>query len=202
MRRASTRHGYYGTPTYESWTAMLARCRYERHPHFKHYGGRGIEVCERWLKFENFLADMGERPEGLTLDRIRHNDGYEPGNCRWATETEQHRNTRTNRYVTHEGRTMCASAWAEELGVGRHVIYTWLSKGLGVAEIKDGITTGEIGKRKIPKLTIEQAITIRARHKSGENRRALAAEFDVSLHVVKDILRGRSYRVQRFGGSL
>lgn len=77
-------------PTYYSWLAMRARCRNPKHPHFRNYGGRGIQICERWGKYQNFLADMGERPSGTTLDRFPNNDGhYEPGNCRWATWAQQ-----------------------------------------------------------------------------------------------------------------
>ena len=73
---------------------MKTRCNNPKHRRYSDYGGRGIKVCERWMDFNNFLADMGERPEGLTLDRIDPNGNYEPGNCRWATDSVQQTNKR------------------------------------------------------------------------------------------------------------
>jgi hypothetical protein len=82
------------SPTYISWYSMRTRCGNQNARNFKHYGGRGILVCDRWMKFENFLADMGERPEGKTLDRIDVNGNYEPNNCKWSTHSEQIKNQR------------------------------------------------------------------------------------------------------------
>src|SRR5439155_5458667 len=89
-------HGHgidsHKSPEYRSWTSMLARCRNPRSTGYKYYGGRGITVCTRWLRFENFLADMGPRPRPsrrYTLDRIGCDGNYEPGNCRWATWRQQ-----------------------------------------------------------------------------------------------------------------
>lgn len=89
-------HGRVGTPTYKSWDAAKQRCFNRNDDHYPAYGGRGITMCERWRSsFLNFLADMGERPEGTTLDRYPDNDGnYEPGNCRWATMKQQSNNRR------------------------------------------------------------------------------------------------------------
>jgi hypothetical protein len=83
-----TKHGMHGSKTYEIWSAMVARCSRSGYVGWHRYGGRGITVCERWKKFENFYADMGERPQGKQLDRIDNNKGYFRDNCRWVTHKE------------------------------------------------------------------------------------------------------------------
>lgn len=93
-----TYHGHtrkrWRSPTYNSWRAMIYRCTYERHPRYADYGGRGIQVCDEWRKFARFLADVGERPDGMTLDRIDVNGDYEPGNVTWSNVYTQRWNRR------------------------------------------------------------------------------------------------------------
>lgn len=102
------------SPTYKAWSNMVQRCCNRRCPSWARYGKRGISVCDRWLVFSAFLADMGEKPVGLTLERVNNALGYVPGNCVWATVSAQSRNRRTTRLVTIEGRTQCLKDWAKE----------------------------------------------------------------------------------------
>lgn len=128
VREHNTTHGYAYTKTYESWRSMLSRCENPRAGNYHQYGAKGITVCERWHTFEPFLADMGERPEGQTLDRIDGTGNYEPGNCRWATPKQQRRNQRDVRLLTFESETLPIPDWAERLGVRPEVIYRRLDR--------------------------------------------------------------------------
>lgn len=108
-----------GTKTYFAWRSARARCSNPKDASFKHYGGRGVRVCDEWLNdYDAFVRDMGEAPDGMTLDRIDVNGDYSPENCRWATNAEQASNKRSNRMITHDGETLTLSQWARKLGVG------------------------------------------------------------------------------------
>lgn len=115
------RHGHARTgkltPTYYSWAGMLARCENPDHVAFMRYGGRGIRVCAQWHDFEQFLADMGDKPRGTSLDRIDTDGDYTPANCRWASSRTQARNTSLNHRLTYQGETLCVAEWAERLGM-------------------------------------------------------------------------------------
>lgn len=105
------------TKTYRAWAAMRSRCSNARSKCYRHYGGRGIKVCDRWLNsFENFLEDMGEQPQGRSLDRIDNEKGYSKDNCRWATWHEQARNKRSNKLFTINGVTKSMVEWVEAYG--------------------------------------------------------------------------------------
>lgn len=109
---------------------MIARCCNPKSQVYENYGGRGITVCERWLEsFENFFADMGVCPTGLSIDRIDNDGPYSPENCRWATDKEQGRNKRTCRFLEMNGERLPLSEWAERLGIPENTIRNRLRRG-------------------------------------------------------------------------
>lgn len=112
---------------------MKNRCLNKNYPKYNHYGGKGVVVCERWLNsFEDFLNDMGERPVGMTLDRINNDGNYEPDNCRWATNIQQLNNTSKNKYIMYKDQTLTLSEWSRVLGLNYELIKSRLLNGWSI----------------------------------------------------------------------
>lgn len=133
-RKKESAHGMTNTPEYRSWTAMRCRCLSEHHEASHRYKGRGITICDRWSEFLPFFEDMGNRPEGTTLDRIDNDKGYFKENCRWATMKEQQNNRRGLKLITFKGQTMTIQNWGNTIGMSPNNIASRLRKGWSVED--------------------------------------------------------------------
>jgi hypothetical protein len=128
-------HHMSRSPEFRVWWAMRQRCTNANNVGFPDYGGRGITVCERWISFEAFLADMGHRPTAEhSLDRIDVNGNYDPKNCRWATRAQQVRNRRDNVYVTIGEVTKVLEDWAADFGISPNTVRHRINKGMSPEE--------------------------------------------------------------------
>lgn len=125
------KHGLSGTPEYSAWRGIIRRCTNPRFKHYRHYGGRGIKICDRWKdSFDYFLLDMGPRPSPRhSIDRINNDGHYEPSNCRWATRREQCRNTRRNHWIEFNGQKRTISGWAEHLNISPKIVHNRIAIG-------------------------------------------------------------------------
>ena len=149
-RNMMTTHGHSGngknrkrSPTYQSWQNMISRCTQPSNPAFEHYKKRKITVCDQWRDFKYFLADMGERPEGMTLDRIDNNGNYEPKNCRWATKREQANNRITNNVFLYSGKEYTLADLARTTGTSKDTLRVRLVRPGGWT-VKDAVETPTI----------------------------------------------------------
>lgn len=197
-------------PEYRNWSAMLTRCRNKNTPKFHRWGGRGIKVCKRWEKGENglsgfecFLNDMGRRPGRLySLDRWPNRNGnYEPGNVRWATNTQQCNNRSTVRFITYEGETLSMMETALKYGIKYYALRNRISRGWSVREA----ITAPPGTRFFPmnaangerlpqsKLTEEKVREIRRRYEKGMMYE-LAREFGVSAGSICLIVNHKTWK--------
>ena len=122
-------HGARHTPAFSVWRNMRVRCDSPKSKYFSDYGGRGIKVCDRWQSFPNFLADMGQPPTGMTLERKDNALGYCKDNCEWATRVSQARNRRSNRVIEWKGQSKSLAEWAEVTGLKRATIAWRLDQG-------------------------------------------------------------------------
>lgn len=139
-------HGMTKTITFKSWDSMKQRCLNEKAPDYHRYGGRGVKICEAWLQsFNNFLKDMGERPEGKSLDRIDVNGNYEKANCRWATRSEQQRNKTTSVKIEWNGVSNVPAEWSEIVKIPAKIICNRIKSGWSA---EDALTKPVRFKRK------------------------------------------------------
>lgn len=145
-------HGMNGTPIYGAWCRMIARVRPD-HPQRAEYFDRGISVCERWRRFEAFYEDMAPMPDGMSLDRIDNNVGYQPGNCRWANATEQARNRRSNTILEHDGLAATVAEWSERTGLSPGRIIRRIQSGWSVAKALS--TPARIGRYTTKKRIVD-----------------------------------------------
>lgn len=117
-------HGKHSHPVYPAWRSMVQRCTKPNDSSYPRYGGRGITVCDSWLNVDNFIADMAPSyKKGLQLERIDNNRNYSPENCRWATQTEQQRNKRSNINITIDGETKVLSEWCKSYGIRYQLVW-------------------------------------------------------------------------------
>ncbi len=177
---------------YRVWRGMHNRCYNAKQEAYPSYGGRGIVVDLRWHGkegFFNFIADMGPKPEGASLDRIDNDGPYSPENCRWATKDEQANNKRNNRWITANGKTQTMAQWAKELGCNpSNIIY----------RIKSGMTpeqavTTPIADRPNSKLTADDAKYVKENSPMMTSSQ-LAVKLGVSKKTVLNIIHGKTFR--------
>jgi len=176
-------HGRHNTPEYRAWGDMKQRCQRPSHASYKNYGGRGITVCDRWQTFENFFADMGERPtQQHSIDRRDNNGNYTPENCRWATRDEQMSNLRKTRLITFNGETLHMAEWARRTGIKSANILARIKLGWPL----DMVLGPPTRPYKVI-LTTEQRTELLT---STESQHVLAARFGVSQMTISRIKRG------------
>lgn len=194
------------TITYHSYRGMIARCYDPNQVAYANYGGRGITVCDRWLNggYPVFVEDMGLCPsQNHSIDRYPDNNGnYEPGNCRWATAKQQGRNKRTNRLITHDGRTMTLTEWAEQVGISftalsRRIANGWPLERVLAPRVLRADHQGRVAagaEVNTAKLTDDEVRSIRQRCLAGEEQKAVASEYNVLPSTISRICTRKSWK--------
>ena len=180
------RHGHAAggntTREYKTWQSMMQRCYKPYAQQYDNYGARGISVCKRWHQFKNFLADMGMKPTGMTLERKNVDGNYSPSNCKWASTVEQNRNKRDTRKVTYEGRNQSIAEWARESGIKEGTLgarlrrYGW--------DVERAFTTNNATERLVTHHGVTDTLTGWAK-RIGINRSTISKRLDRGIPIAQ-----------------
>lgn len=181
--------------TYRIFSGMKTRCSNPKNRLWKWYGGRGIEV--HYANLAAFISDVGERPPGMTIERIDVNGHYEPGNCRWATRQEQANNTRANVFLTIHGKRKTLSQWAATTGIGEGTLRWRLKHGTPEAAIIPGRRTENRARGErinTAKLTADKVLAIRSAFAAGAKNIDLARSYGITLQGMRAVTSGKTWR--------
>ena len=194
-------HQLSKTVEYKIWAVAKERCYRVNGPKYKTYGARGIKMCDRWKhSFENFLADMGNRPDphpakgAYSIERIDNDGDYCPDNCKWATIDEQANNTRANRFITHKGETLTLMQWSRRTGVRRETIANRINKGWDIERALYEST--DSFKRMITIGGITKSVTGWAKHRrilAGTIHQRLSSGWSDADAVMTDVYEISDY---------
>jgi hypothetical protein len=192
----SKTHGMTKTRTYRIWAGMKTRCSNKNETSYKYYGGRGIKASDKWKSFESFFADMGECPDGLTLDRIDNSKSYSPDNCRWATMKQQANNKSNNNWIEYDGRKKTLSQWSEETEVSHITILQRLDRNWTVGQAL-GFKKKVRGVCRPPRMLTYKGVTKRLTQWAedlGVHRKTLQMRLDVYGLKVDEAIEYKRYR--------
>lgn len=188
------------TSEQNSWRAMISRCTNPKDVKYHLYGGRGITVCQSWLSFAAFLGDLGLKPNpSYTIERVNGNDGYYPGNCKWATKAEQNRNKSNNRLITLNDITKPLMDWCNDRAINFNTA-RWRLDAIGLPPSQALDPTLQFGPHVsgedhwCAKLTLEIAEVIREAHRSGDTILGLAKKHGVDRKTIKCIIKGVTWK--------
>lgn len=178
-----------------TWYCMWRRCSNPKDKDFHRYGARGISVCDRWRSFENFYADMGDRPSGKTLDRINNDGPYSPENCRWSTTQEQCRNRRSNRRLSVGGESLLIVEWAERAGLDQRIVNNRLWNGVSIERaVLPGTIRVRGEQQHLSKLKVAEVVAIRSEHASGKSCASIARKYGVDKSTIDRVCRRLTWK--------
>lgn len=186
-------HGLRDRSEYKVWAGIKQRCCNPKNPNYDRYGGAGIKMCDRWFNsFTAFLADVGARPSlDHSIDRMDGAKGYEPGNCRWATDLEQAQNQSSTRFLTYQGQTHCLSEWSRLTGLPLLTLWSRLKTG---KSFEQALSMPKAGRRSSSSLADADILRIRQRAAGGETGKSIALSFGIHPSTAQRIISGRTFK--------
>lgn len=199
IKNVNYKHGKSKSNIYSIWKGMKRRCLNTKSKEYPYYGGRGIKVCERWLDFRNFYTDMGERPEGMSLERVNNDGNYAPDNVIWASQEIQNQNQRNTIYIKNEyGEKERMKAWCKRKNIPYATIKARIRSGLSPQEAIEKPCSPRNKNKPTsfavwPKLDKKDVVKIRSLYSEGHKQKEISSMYGVSQSLVSRIINHKRW---------